>query len=331
VNLIGDHTDYQDGWCLPAAIDRHVDVAFAARPDGRVVASSSDVDGTVELDGELRSGPAWGRIVAAVIEVLGERGRPPVGFDAEVSSTVPLGAGLSSSAALEVALALAAAHAADFALSRRDLALVAQTAEHRATRVPCGVMDQIASVFGVAGHALLLDCRSLEVEPVALPESVDILVVHSGVTRTLETSAYAARREACARAADRLGVPTLRDAALADVRDDPIARHVVSENARVLDFVAALRAGDRHAAGKLMLASHASLRDDFQVSIPELDELVELLVRRGAFGARLTGAGFGGCVVALMPRGTAAPLAAELRAQYRAFAVQASAGAAVDE
>jgi galactokinase len=313
------------------AIDREVAVTFTGRSDPRVFARSADVDGVVEVDGAQRSGPNWGRIVAAVIQVLGERGRAPVGFDAHVASTVPLGGGLASSAALEVALTLAAAHVAEFELPRRDLALAAQEAEHRATGVPCGVMDQMACVFGRVGHALLLDCRTLEIQTVALPEAVEVLVVHSGVERRLETSAYAARRAACEAAAARAGVATLRDADWADVRDDPIARHVVSENARVHEFVAALRADDLPTAGSLMLASHASLRDDFRVSTPELDQLVELLLARGALGARLTGAGFGGCVVALVPGGTASPLADELQAHYRAFAVQASAGASVIE
>jgi galactokinase len=198
-------------------------------------------------------------------------------------------------------------------------------------------MDQMASVFGVDGHALLLDCRDLCVEPVPLPGDVGILVVHSGLPRRLETSAYAVRRAACERAAARLGIVALRDATAAQVSDDPIARHVVAENARVLAFVDALRARDLDACGRLMLASHASLRDDYAVSTPELDRLVELAMEHGAAGARLTGAGFGGCVVALVPHDALDACAAAITERYRAatgyepraFPVHATAGARV--
>jgi galactokinase len=304
VNLIGDHTDYQGGLCLPMAIDRDVRVAFEPRTDGRVVVRSSSVDGVVEVpaDGAAEPnlvGPPWGRTVAATVQVLARLGRAPVGLDAQVTSTVPLGSGLSSSAAFEVAFALACNAVANFDLTGRDLAHAAQEAEQLASGVPCGVMDQMASVFGRAGHALLLDCRTLSIEPVPIPNDVVITVVHSGLPRRLEDSAYAQRRAACEAAAARLGLESLRDATLQQVADDPIARHVVSENARVLAFVDALRADDLAAAGEQMLASHASLRDDFQVSTPELDLLVDLAMAHGASGARLTGAGFGGCIVAL--------------------------------
>ena len=176
----------------------------------------------------------------------------------------------------------------------------------------------MASVFGRADHALLLDCRTSTVSPVALPRSVSIVVVHSGLPRRLAASAYADRRAACEAAARRLGVPALRDAAPAQVADDPIARHVVSENARVLQFVDALRAGDIGSCGRLMVESHASLRDDFAVSTPELDRLVELALEHGAVGARLTGAGFGGCIVALVEPRRAETFAAGVADRYRA-------------
>jgi galactokinase len=318
VNLIGDHTDYQGGLCLPMAIDRQVRVQFDARTDGRAVVGSADVDGVVDLpaDGSADPGrvePLWGRTVAAVLQVLARRGRAPVGLDAQVTSTVPVGSGLSSSAAFEVAIALACAQVADFEISGRDLALAAQEAEHLASGVPCGVMDQMASVFGRAGHALLLDCRSLDIEPIRLPNDGVITVVHSGLPRRLEESAYAQRRAACEAAAARLGLDTLRGATAERVADDPIARHVVSENARVLAFVDALRANDLPAAGHQMLASHASLRDDFRVSTPELDLLVELAMAHSAYGARLTGAGFGGCIVVLGAR----PLPDAVAERYR--------------
>jgi len=321
VNLIGDHTDYQDGFCLPLALDREVVVRAVPRADGRVVARSDATEGIVDVPaGGVATPssvtPGWGRSVAAVLGLLAQAGRDPIGFDAEVTSTVPVGSGLSSSAAFAVAVAIAAAEIAGFEIAPRSVALLAQAAEHAATGVPCGVMDQMASVFGRAGHALLLDCRSLEVETVPIPESAAIAVVHTGVARRLEDSAYAQRRSACEAAAARAGVAALRDATLADVGNDPFARHVVSENERVAAFVDALRAGDLDRCGGLMRASHASLRDDFQVSTRELDALVEAFARAGAYGARLTGAGFGGCVVALVDAGAVDTIVGSAVARY---------------
>jgi galactokinase len=321
VNLIGDHTDYQDGLCLPVAIDREVQVEAVARDDLRVHAVSSAVDGAVDVraDGEASIDdvvPVWGRTVAAVLQGLARRGRPPVGFDATVRSTVPVGSGLSSSAAFEVAFALVAATLAGWGIDGTDLAVVAQHAEHLATGVPCGVMDQMTAVHGRAGHALLLDCRSLDVTPVPLPSDAGVLVVHSGLSRRLAASEYAQRRRACEDAAARLGVAMLRDASATQVADLPIARHVVTENERVLAFVDALQRGDLDGCGRLMLASHASLRDDFRVSTPELDLLVELAMRNGALGARLTGAGFGGCIVALTDAAAGDAIAETVAAEY---------------
>jgi galactokinase len=332
VNLIGDHTDYQDGFCLPMAIDREVAVVVRRRADGLVTASSADFEGSVRLPADTSADaraaePAWGRTVAAILAVLARRGRPPVGFDAAVSSTVPVGSGLSSSAAFEVALALAAAHVATMPLRGRELALAARDAEHLASGVPCGVMDQMAAVFGRAGHALLLDCRSLDATPVALPVGVAVVVAHSGVARRLAGSAYAQRRAACEAAAARLGVPALRDARIDDVAGDPIGRHVVSENGRVLAFVDALRRGDVERCGALMLESHVSLRDDFGVSTDALDAVVDRFLTAGAFGARLTGAGFGGCAVALCPGDRAAHLAE----RTNGWIVAAADGAYVDD
>ena len=321
MNLIGDHTDYQEGWCLPLAIDREVRIMWSRRGDDRLAIASVDVP-----DGD----PQFTRLVSATQEVLGERGRPDVGVDARIRSTLLIGAGLSSSAAVEVALALTLATAGKLDLPPRDLALAAQEIERRATGVPCGVMDQMASVFGVNQHALLLDCRSLAFTPVALPDSIEILVAHSGQARRLQASAYAQRRAACAAAAARLGLESLRDAKLADVLHDPFARHVVSENGRVLGFVDALGSGDVRRAGALMSESHASLRDDFRVSTRGLDTLVARLLQEGAYGARLTGAGFGGCAVALMPAGRAVPVAEMLAGRYRAFRVRAADGARVE-
>ena len=303
VNLIGDHTDYTGGLVLPMAIDRGTTVMLE-RTGERVLLESADEPepALVSLDVGDPSlvSPPWARFVAAVAQEL----RTAVGGVGTVRTELPIGAGLASSAALEVAVALALG----FEGSPLELALACQRAERAATGVPCGVMDQLASAAGVEGCALLIDCRSLSVAPIVLPEGVDVVVIHSGEQRSLAGSAYAERRSQCEAAASIVG--PLREAEPDDVAviDDPLlrrrARHVVSENARVANFAAALSGGDIAAAGALMVESHHSLRDDFEVSTPALDELVDRLLRTpGVDGARLTGAGFGGCVVALTEPG----------------------------
>lgn len=341
VNLIGDHTDYNQGFCLPMAIDRLCSLTWEPRADGRVVAASRERAGRVDIaaDGSDDPGavePEWGRFVAGAVRAVAERARRSVGLDLCISSEVPVGSGLSSSSALTVALVLAigAARGMDLA-DRREVAQTALAAEILATGVPGGLMDQLCCLFGVAGHALLLDCRDLSVTPVPLPPDLGVLVVHSGRPRALAGSAYAERRAACEATAASLGVAALRDATPEQVRDDPLARHVVSEDARVLTFVDALRAGRIGALGALLLESHASLRDDYRVSTPELDVLVGELVDAGALGARLTGAGFGGCVVALVEATTASGVAGRATERYaartgaaaQAFLVRAAAGA----
>jgi galactokinase len=323
VNLIGDHTDYNEGFVLPAAIDRECVVGWRATTSGHLTMRSRQFDGLVDISSSGRVNaasvePSWGRFAAGVVAALADRGGSIPGADLVISSTVPAGSGLSSSSALAVALTLALGDAAGFVLDRRELARIALDAEVRATGVPGGLMDQLASLFGERGHALLIDCRSLAIEPIPMPSAYAILVVHSGLPRVLAHSEYASRRAECEAAATRLGLTTLRDATLAQVADDPRARHVVTENARVLEFAGALRAGEAGRLGPLLLASHASLRDDFGVSTPELDFLVEALVENGAIGARLTGAGFGGCVVALVQRNHADDVAAKTVAGYRA-------------
>ncbi len=329
VNLIGDHTDYNDGFVLPLAVDLECRVVARPREDGVVRLVSAAFAEPVELAAAGAPDPAaveprWGRLAAGVVAALARRGRVPAGLDADVSSTVPVGGGLSSSAAFAVGLALALCDAAGLELPRVELARACQEAELLATGVPCGIMDQVASLCGRAGSAILIDCRSLEVEPVPLPPGLAVVVADSGVPRNLSETGYAERRAACEATAARLGVPALRDAAPEQVAEDPRARHVVSENARVLAFADALRRGDADALGPLLLASHASLRDDFEVSTPELDALVDRFVAAGALGARLTGAGFGGSAVALVPE---ARLAAALAAVPGAFVVRAVAGA----
>ncbi|HTJ76442.1 MAG TPA: galactokinase [Acidimicrobiales bacterium] len=299
VNLIGDHTDYTGGFALPMAVEWGTTVVLERGGDRVELRSDQEDDpATVDLGVEDPRGvaPAWARYVAGVVAVV----RPAQGGRGTVSTTLPVGAGLSSSAALEVSVALALG----FGGTPHELALACQRAEHLASGVPSGVMDQLASAAGVAGHALLLDCRSLELTPVPLPPGVDVVVVHSGQARALAGSAYAERRAQCEAAEAVIG--PLRDASEADVAriGDGLlrrrARHVVSENGRVVDFAGALQAGDLVEAGRLMLASHRSLTVDFEVSTPALDALVaELVGVPGVYGARLTGAGFGGCVVAL--------------------------------
>jgi galactokinase len=316
VNLIGDHTDYNEGFVLPLAIDRWCVVAAGAASTVRI--RSLDVGETVEVaaDGATepdRAAPGFGRYVAAVVCELAALGRPSAGIDAVLASDVPLGSGLSSSAALELALA----GAAYWEPEPLELARACRAAEELATGVAGGIMDQLVSVSGRGGHALLIDCRSLEATPVPLPDDLAITAVHSGLARTLAGSAYAERRAACEALARELGHASLRDATLEEVGDQPIGRHVVTENARVLDAVRALEERDLTRLGTLLDESHASLRDDFRVSTPELDVLVEELVAGGAAGARLTGAGFGGCVVAVSAEGRASVVADAAAARYR--------------
>jgi galactokinase len=264
--------------------------------------------------------PGWARYVAGVVVEL----RPRAGLVGTVTTTLPVGAGLSSSAALEVAVALALG----FDGPPLELAQLCRRAEQAASGVPCGIMDQLASAAGVADHALRIDCTTLDVTPVAIPAGVEVVVVHSGEERALAGSAYADRAAACQAAEQVIG--PLRHASVRDVDQLPQvlrrrARHVISENARVDALIAALGGSDEVAIGEIMAASHASLSDDFEVSTPALDALVAALVATpGVLGARLTGAGFGGCVVALTEPGTA------LAHGRRAWRVHPSAGARVE-
>jgi galactokinase len=322
VNLIGGQVDYHEGWVVSMAIDRDVQILASKRTDGRVFARSGELDGTVDIaadgsDTPEAVQPAWGRLVAGVTRVLAERGRAPVGASLEIASGVPIGAGLSSSAAFAVACTSALGDVAKFPLAGQDLAVAAQHAENSAG-VPCGIQDPMASVAGRADHAIFLDCRTLAIEHLPLPDHLRVLLVHSGIPRVLEDTPYARRRAESLDVAARLGLRVLRDATPAQVRDIPRGRHAVTEMERVRAFADALRAGDINALGPLMLASHASSRDDMEVSTPELDALVEALCQAGALGARLTGAGFGGCVVALVPAVDAETISAEARAAYEA-------------
>lgn len=315
VNLIGDHVDYAGGPVLPMAIDLGTTVRL--HPGGEVVRLTSAAEpaaAEVAIDVEDAAGvePPWARYVAGVVAELGSEsvqvrgGSDRVGGGrGTVETTLPVGAGLSSSAALELAVALALGFRGDAV----QLALLGQRAEQRASGVPCGVMDQLASAAGVAGCALLIDCATLTVTPVPLPEEVDVLVVHSGEGRTLAGSAYAERRAACEAAAALVGpLPQARPDDVERLADPTLrrrARHVVSECERVR--AVADSGFDRAILSEAQAASHASLRDDFEVSTPALDALVDhLAAQPGVIGARLTGAGFGGCAVALVEADAAA-------------------------
>jgi galactokinase len=322
VNLIGEHTDYNEGFVLPVAIDRTVIAAFAARSDRqvRVCSLEFDEEDSFALDDiERLKGDAWSNYVRGVAAVLQGVGYRLTGLDMAIQGDVPIEAGLGSSAALEVAVLGALQHAATLAIDPRDQALLAQRAENEFVGVGCGIMDQMAAVMGRRGHALLIDCRSLETEAVPLnlaAHDLKIVVAHTGVRRALSDSAYNQRRQECSRVVQVLAqVIAARPAALRDItsRDlsahqgslpDPLARrarHVVGENERVLKSVEALRRGDLLTFGELLYASHRSLARDYEVSSPELDLMVELARRlEGVVGARMTGAGFGGCTVNLV-------------------------------
>jgi galactokinase len=303
VNLIGDHTDYTGGLVLPMAV--HLGTTIEAEREGEVVHLISEHDpraARVFLDvADPQSlDPPWARYVAGVVAEL----RPRTGLRGRVSTTLPVGAGLSSSASLEVAVAVALG----FPGPPLELARVCQRAEQRASGVPCGIMDQLTAAAGLAGRALLIDCSNDSIRPIRRQEGIDVVAVHSGQTRDLSSSAYAERKADCDEVARLIG--PLRQATLSDlpaIRDPRLrrrARHVITENARVLAFAQAWEGGDMKEAGDLMAASHESLRHDFEVSVPALDDLVDHLRRTpGVFGARLTGAGFGGCAVALTERG----------------------------
>lgn len=303
MNLIGEHTDYTGGFVLPMAIQLGTTVVLRRGGD-RLLLESAGFDGRADLPLDLvdpaEVQPEWARYPAGVVAAL----RPAVGGIRRVSTTLPVGAGLSSSAALELAVALALGYSGD----QLGLAELGQRAEHLASGVPCGIMDQMVGAAGRAGFALLIDCSANALRPVAVPPDAAIMVVDSGQRRRLGESRYAERREECGRAEAVIGpLNRARPEDLAAIEDPVIrarARHVITENARVGATADALEAGDLAGAGQLMLESHASLRDDFEVSTPRLDALVsDLAGRAGVHGARLTGAGFGGHVVVLADPG----------------------------
>jgi galactokinase len=320
VNLIGEHTDYNDGFVLPMAIERRTFVAAAARPDRRIVAFSKTLGSFAEADLDAPGPPrrgAWVDFVEGTAQALRKRGVDVVGANLLIDSEVPTGAGVSASAALEISVGLALATLAGRPdIDRIELALAGQAAEHEYVGTLSGIMDQYISALGQAGHALLIDCRSLEPTPVPIAlQGTSVVVIDTRVKHDLATSEYNKRRAECHQAVELLasalpGIRALRDVSVDDFEQHAAllpyvvkkrARHVVHENARTLAAVKALRSEDLAQFGRLMVESHRSLRDDYQVSSTELDLSVDTaLATEGVYGARMTGGGFGGCAVALV-------------------------------
>ena len=352
VNLIGEHTDYNDGFVLPCAIDRATVIALRRRSDRRVCVLALDFDGARdEFDLALpitrQPRQPWSAYVRGMVQQLLAADPDLPGLDMAITGNVPQGAGLSSSASLAVAvgtafIAAGALPGSDFS----QLALIAQRAENQFVGCPCGVMDPLASAGGQAGHALLIDCRSLATRAVALPPGLAMLIAHSGVQRGLVGSHYSERRASCEAAARHFGVVALRDVSAAQLAAGTLdlltlrrARHVVTENARTQQAASALAGGDLAAVATLMAASHTSMRDDFDITVPAVDRLVDIINQSlgGDGGCRMTGGGFGGCVVALLPAARVPAVQAAVQTHYRSpqglsaqvFVCQASGGAGV--
>ena len=308
VNIIGEHTDYNGGFVLPIAINRATYAAIALRLDGIARVASTFNAEVIELPlDSLSKATGWSAYPLGVAHVLGAK----TGFDIFIDSDVPVGAGLSSSAAIECAVALALNELWALGHSREELARFGQRAENEVVGAPTGIMDQSASLLGKADHAVFLDCQSLEAKPISLgfaERGLELVVIDTRVAHRLSDGGYASRRASCELGAEKLGVASLRELSAADLANakeslDDVTfrrvRHVVTENSRVLAFVDSLESND--VVGRLMHESHVSLRDDFEVSVDELDTAVETAIRHGALGARMTGGGFGGAAIALTP------------------------------
>lgn len=332
VNLIGEHTDYNEGFVLPMAIDRAVWIALRPRADRRVVVHALDLEkrGEFDLDA-LERGTGWLEYLKGVAHELQAADYRLRGWEGVLAGDVPRGAGLSSSAAVEVATARAFAAASGFEWDEMRVARIGQRAENNWLGVNSGIMDQAVSAAAKAGHAFFLDCRSLEYRHISLPKEIAVAVMDTSTRRGLVDSAYNERREQCERAARFFGVGALRDVSAEKFETarrektgelDELAwkraRHIVTENLRVLDAAEAMRAGDVAALGRLFNESHASLRDDFEVTNDALNWIVEAAqARPECFGARMTGAGFGGCAVALARRDSVEVFAQAVGAEYR--------------
>lgn len=326
INIIGEHTDYSEGFVMPAAIDRSCVVAMAPNGGNELRVLTLGRKEEAVIVGSFKRTATWIDYVAGVRAALGDAGIEIPGCDLVVHGNVPEGAGVSSSAALEVSAMIAMLACAGVAANPVDVALWAQSAEAKYVGMPCGVMDQFISANGESGHALVLDCRSLSFELARLPDEAAFVVIDSQVRHRLVDGGYAARRVDCETAAELLGVRALRDARL-DMIDRGVlpdrilrrARHVVSENLRVADTAAALAAGNASGAGQLINASHASLRDDFDVTCAETDTLAAIAANtQGVHGARQMGGGFGGAVLALVNRSDVNDASAQIVSAYKA-------------
>ena len=335
VNLIGEHTDYNDGFALPFAIDRSTVAALRLREDRKVRLATDFAVGIVETDLDSlpnASGLGWAAYPIGVAWALGQFGADLAilpGFDLALISDVPVGAGLSSSAAIESAVAVALDHVWGLGLDRRTLARAGQRAENDVVGAPTGILDQSASLLGRADSAVLLDCRSLETDVIDLgleAAGLSVLVIDTRVSHAHADGGYGARRASCEAGAQRMDVRALRDLKVADLdlasaRLDEVTfrrvRHVVTENQRVLETVDHLRGHGPRSIGDLLLASHASMRDDFEISTPELDTAVDAAMAAGALGARMTGGGFGGSAIALVELGSAEEVGDAVQRAFR--------------
>ncbi|MEZ9905159.1 galactokinase [Vibrio breoganii] len=334
VNLIGEHTDYNDGFVLPCAINYQTIVAAAKRDDNIVRVISVDYDNAVDefdITQEIvfQQDKMWANYIRGVVKCLLGRGFKFKGADISVTGNVPQGAGLSSSAALEVVIGQTFKVLYQLEISQAEIALNGQQAENEFVGCNCGIMDQMISAEGRENHAMLLDCRSLETKSVSMPEDMSVVIINSNKKRGLVDSEYNTRREQCEEAARIFAVKALRDVTIEQLEgkvselDEVVfkrARHVITENNRTLEATDALIAGDMKRMGELMAESHASMRDDFEITVSEVDTLVEIVknVVGSAGGVRMTGGGFGGCIVALVPPSLVEEIKSSVEQQYEA-------------
>jgi galactokinase len=325
VELLGNHTDYNGGVVLSAAINLGISAHGRARNDEKILLTSEGISGVVTADlGNLAPGDSWTDYPLGVAKVLHDSGFPVAGFEANFSSNLPLGAGLSSSTAIEVSMAVLLTRLFEFELPPIDLARLCRKAENEYVGVSCGLLDQVSSIFGRKDHAIFLDCRAETVETFPFPPDIGLLIVHSGVKHALSGGEYNERRHQCFEAAEILGVPALRDATSEQLANAAMpalvkrrAAHIIGENERVFQAVEYLKAHDAVALGKLMRESHRSSMENFENSTSELDALVEIAgAQEGVFGARLTGGGFGGAIVALVSLRAIDDVAKAVEAEY---------------
>jgi galactokinase len=329
VNLIGEHTDYNDGFVLPCAIGPATMVAASKRSDGEVhivAADFGDAADSFDLSAITKSEQGWADYVRGMVDALQKAGFALTGANLAIAGNLPKGAGLSSSASLEVAVGQAMLALAGTEIDRTRLAQIAQAAECEFVGTKCGIMDQLISAQGKAGRALLIDCRSLELTNAPIPDDVAIMIVHSGITRGLVEGHYNERRRQCEFAAQAMAVAALRDAnlnmletATLDSVTQRRARHIITENRRTLDAAAALARSDLTTLGRLMGESHISMRDDFEITVPAINRLVNILQTaiHEEGGARMTGGGFGGACVAVLPANRVAQVRAAVEKEYR--------------